>query len=93
MHQVRLVEHLTPFDRIYRQVTDRAAFVMGQNGIDSSSAHVSALGQIYGRFLKQASMMAFNDAFFLLSIFLVCILPLVLLMRKGKTDAAEAALH
>jgi hypothetical protein len=37
-------------------------------------------------------MMAFNDAFYLLSIFMICIIPLIFLMKKGKTEA-PAGMH
>jgi DHA2 family multidrug resistance protein len=56
-------------------------------GIDSSAAHQGALGSIYGQLVRQAAMMSFNDAFYLLSVSMVCILPLVFLMKKGKGEA------
>ena len=37
-------------------------------------------------------MMSFNDAFYLLSIFLILILPLVFLMKKSKGEA-RAEMH
>jgi len=88
LHEVRLVEHLTPFDRNYQMATEKAAALLKYSGVDPSIAHQTGLGVIYGRFLKQASMMAFNDAFFLLSIFMICIVPLVFLMRKGKAESS-----
>ena len=48
---------------------------------------------IYGQMLRQASMISFNDAFYLLSVLMICILPLVLLMRAGKVDASAAGMH
>ncbi|MDH4232721.1 MAG: EmrB/QacA family drug resistance transporter, partial [Nitrospirota bacterium] len=56
-------------------------------GFDSTMAEQGGLGVIYRGLVKQASMMAFNDAFFLLSVFMLCIVPLVFLMKKGKADA------
>jgi len=33
-------------------------------------------------------MLSFNDAFFLVCIMMICILPLVFLMRRGKGGAS-----
>ncbi|MBS1126958.1 MAG: inner rane component of tripartite multidrug resistance system [Nitrospirae bacterium] len=87
LHQVRLVEHLTPFDGNYQMATHQAAQMLQYRGLGLSMADQGSLGVIYGRLLKQASMMAFNDAFYLLSICMICIVPLVFLMKKGKTEA------
>ena len=92
MHEVRLVEHLTPFDRNYQIATHQAAQMLQYRGLDPSMANQGGLGVIYGRFLKQASMMAFNDAFYLLSIFMICIVPLVFLMKKAKGES-PAGMH
>jgi DHA2 family multidrug resistance protein len=86
------VEHLTPFDMNYQMATQKASQMLQYQGLDPSMADQGSLGMIYGRFLKQASMMAFNDAFYLLSIFMICIIPLVFLMKKGKTEA-PAGMH
>jgi len=92
MHQVRLVEHLTPFDLNYQVAAHQTAQMLQYRGLDPSMADQGGLGVIYGSFLKQASMMAFNDAFYLLGIFMVCILPLVFLMKKAKGEA-PAGMH
>jgi DHA2 family multidrug resistance protein len=39
---------------------------------------------IYGRLLREASMISFNDAFYLLSVLMITVLPLVLLMKRPK---------
>ena len=92
LHQVRLVEHLTPLDGNYQMASHQAAQMLQYRGLGPSMADQGSLGVIYGRLLKQASMMAFNDAFYLLSICMICIVPLVFLMKKGKTEA-PAGMH
>jgi DHA2 family multidrug resistance protein len=87
LHEVRLIEHLTPYDINYQVATQKAAAMLQNHGFDPTMADQGGLGVIYRGLLKQASMMAFNDAFFLLSVFLICIVPLVLLMRKGKGES------
>jgi len=91
-HQVRLVEHLTPFDPNYQLATSNTAQLLQQRGLDASGAQHGGLSAIYGQFLRQASMMSFNDIFYLLSLFLVLILPLVFLMKKGRSEA-QGGMH
>jgi len=88
-HHIRLVEHLTPFDMNYRMATSNAAHLLQQKGFVASVAQHGGLGAIYGQFLKQASMLSFNDVFYLLSVFMILVLPLVFLMRKGKGSVPE----
>ncbi len=92
-HGVRLTDHLTPFDRNYQLAAQGAAQSLELRGMDPVTASQGGLGMIYGQMLKQASMISFNDAFYLLSVLMICILPLVLLMRKGKIDSSAAGLH
>jgi len=41
----------------------------------------------YLQLIRQASMLSFNDAFHFLSVLTILILPLVLLMERGKAEA------
>ncbi len=91
-HQVRLVEHLTPFDASYQAAAHQTSQFLQQSGVEPAFANHGGIGVIYGQFLRQASMISFNDAFHLLSIFLMLILPLVFLMKKGR-PGGPAELH
>ncbi len=75
-HQSRLVEHLTPFDRTYQIVKAKLEFFL--------QGHIPADGVIFRELLRQAAMLAYNDAFWLLSTLMFLILPFVLLMRRPK---------
>ena len=83
-HQFRLVEHLTPFERNYQVATNSISEIMYYKGFPESLSDHASLLAIYKELSRQASMMSFNDAFYLTSIIMVCILPIVLLMRKGN---------
>jgi DHA2 family multidrug resistance protein len=48
---------------------------------------------IYGEVIRQASMLSFNDAFYLLSMMMMLIIPLVLLMKKGKEGIPSPGVH
>jgi hypothetical protein len=39
---------------------------------------------IYGQAVRQATAMGFNDAFWILSVMMACVLPLLLLMRRPE---------
>lgn len=83
-HQFRLVENLTPFDSVYQWATARASEIFELKGFPLPFSELAGLGFIYKGLLREASMIAFNDAFHLLSIMMILILPLVLLMKKVK---------
>jgi DHA2 family multidrug resistance protein len=79
-HHMRLMEHLTPFDTIYMETKRYITGLLDLRGIN----HINPDGMIYGELLRQANMMAFNDAFYFLSVLMIIILPMVLLMKRIK---------
>ncbi len=91
-HQTHLVEHLTPFDSTYQMAATQSAQTLHYQGIESFSSQQGHLGVIYNQLIKQASMLSFNDAFYLISIIMLCVLPLVLLMKRAKVKR-PAGMH
>ncbi len=83
-HQVRIVEHLTPFDAAYQAASSKAAQLFQYRGVPASASADAGLSSVYHQLLRQASMLSFNDAFYLLGVLLVCTLPLVLFMKTAK---------
>ncbi|MCX5717261.1 MAG: DHA2 family efflux MFS transporter permease subunit [Nitrospirae bacterium] len=92
-HQVRLVEHLTPFDAAYQTASSKAAQLLQYRGVPMSESADAGLSAIYHQLLRQASMLSFNDAFYLLGVLLVCTLPLVLFMKTAKGDLVHGDMH
>jgi DHA2 family multidrug resistance protein len=92
-HQVHLVEHMTPFDRNFQNVLPQISQQLQERGFSASSSDQGSLGLIYGEVIKQASMLSFNDAFYLLSTMMMLILPLVLMMKKGKAESPRSGIH
>ncbi len=86
-HQSHLSEHLSVFDRGYQMAAQQTAAALQYRGVPSSVAAHAADGTIYGQLIRQASMISFNDAFHLLSVFMIAILVLVFLMKRGKGEA------
>jgi DHA2 family multidrug resistance protein len=92
-HQVHLAEHLTPFDTNYQIASNTGTQILQYKGIENSITQPGTLSLVYEKLLRQASMMSFNDAFHLVSIIMICILPLVLLMRRGKEGVPPPGTH
>ena len=92
-HQVHLIEHLTPFDRNFQITFPNISQILQGRGFLPSLSDQGSLGLIYGEVIKQASMLSFNDAFYLLSTMMMLVLPLVLLMRKGKEGIPTTDVH
>jgi DHA2 family multidrug resistance protein len=92
-HQVHLVEHFTPFDRNFQLAVPQISQMLQDKGFIFSPPNQGSLSVIYSQLMKQATMMSFNDSFFLLSVMMMLILPLVLLMKKGKAGVSGAGMH
>jgi DHA2 family multidrug resistance protein len=67
--------------------------MLQQKGFIPSLSDQGSLGLIYGEVIKQASMLSFNDAFYLLSTMMMLVLPLVLLMKKGREGIPAPGVH
>ena len=83
-HQHRLVDHLTPLDPAYRQSLTGAAQLLVGRGASPPDAAAQAHGLIYGTMLRQAGMQSFLDAFWIMGVLFLAVLPLVFLMRKTR---------
>jgi DHA2 family multidrug resistance protein len=92
-HQARLIEHLTPFDRNMQVVVPQISEFLRQKGFPSPLLDQGSLGVIRGELLRQAAMLSFNDAFYLLSIMMAVVLLFVPLMKKGEEDVSMSGLH
>ena len=87
-HQARLSENLTAanpeFQDAMRGLTAR--FSTGGFGPGSATEHAYALLQ--GNVIRHATMLAYIDCFWLLGTLILCLLPVVFLMRKAKASGA-----
>jgi DHA2 family multidrug resistance protein len=92
-HQAHLVEHLTPFDRNFQIALPNISQILQGRWFIPSLSDQGSLGLIYGEVIRQASMLSFNDAFYLLSTMMILILPLVLLMKKGEAHGPGPGMH
>ncbi|RMG58316.1 MAG: MFS transporter, partial [Deltaproteobacteria bacterium] len=94
-HHLRLSEHMTPFNEVFRQSVEKIRlFLMGKAGLPPSLAEYAGMKGIYGEMLRQSTMKGFNDAFFLLSIYMFCVLGLVFFLKyRSNGEGPGVAVH
>ncbi|MGQ9569812.1 MAG: DHA2 family efflux MFS transporter permease subunit [Thermodesulfovibrionales bacterium] len=85
-HHAHLVEHLTLFDTSYQIATQQGSQILEFRGFGSFLSQYGGLNVIYKELLRQASMLSFNDTFYLTSIILISILPLAFLIKRGRVS-------
>jgi DHA2 family multidrug resistance protein len=66
---------------------------MMAHGMDSVGAVQRSYGAVWGLVQRQASMQAFVDTFFFMSMVFLLMLPLLFIMRKPKPHAGPTAMH
>ncbi len=94
MHQSFLVERITPFDPAF-QVSYQQLMAWLKAWHPEMASMNSALGLIYKEVVRQANMLAFNDAFWILACLTALLIPLTLLFRAPRASLGHAgmALH
>ncbi|HBO70472.1 MAG TPA: EmrB/QacA family drug resistance transporter, partial [Deltaproteobacteria bacterium] len=82
VHQSHLTEQLTGYDQAFRSAIDLGRSVLPGRGVPEGAAEGLTMKMIYAQTVRQATAMGFNDAFWILSVLMACVLPLLLLMRR-----------
>ncbi|MGA3260950.1 MAG: DHA2 family efflux MFS transporter permease subunit [Bryobacteraceae bacterium] len=82
MHQQVLVSHLTPYDPAYRNAIEHTTQLLHAHGASMPDAARQAGGLLYGGLLRQAAMLSFADAFWVMAVLFVLIIPLMFLMKR-----------
>ena len=91
LHQNHLVEHVTPGSGATCRMLQgmRANFIL--HGTDPATASRKAYAAIYGLVQEHAAMLAFVEAFKLMAIVFLLMLPLLPLLQYSKRKAAATA--
>jgi MFS transporter, DHA2 family, multidrug resistance protein len=87
-HQSRLVEQLQPLNPSYSDYAHHLGTALGA-APDSSTT----LSSIYSQVVQQATLLSYLDGFKALGIVFLVLLPLLLLVRKGKGGGAPLPAH
>jgi DHA2 family multidrug resistance protein len=92
-HQSVLVAHVTPYNLPAEQMLTQSRAMFLNRGSDWGTAGRQSLGLLYSVVQQQAALLSFVEAFRIMGFLFLAIIPLVLLMRRAKRNAAprEAA--
>src|SRR5271170_6878260 len=76
----------------YIAQTKSALMALGQG---ADQAHQAAIGHAYQQMLRQASMLSYMNAFWLLSVIIACLIPLPFIMRRppARANSSLEAAH
>ena len=87
VHQTFLAEHVTPFGGAFKEYTHQLNAWLGTHDT-ALTFERGPLALIYKEVQRQATMLAFNDCFWILAWFVALLLPLTLFFRKpeGRTN-------
>ncbi len=88
-HQATLVSHLHSGNAAFTSFLNRAGQMLVLKGYSPPDAAQKAQGMLYGTLLKQSTMMAFVDTFWIMGVLCLCLLPLLFLMRKTRATHAQ----
>jgi DHA2 family multidrug resistance protein len=92
VHQNFLVEKVTPYNLSFQSYYDQVHRWLANHYPSASFGH-GPLAAVYQEVMRQASMLAFNDSFWLLSLLTALLVPFTLLMKKPKGPVKPGAAH
>jgi DHA2 family multidrug resistance protein len=93
IHLNTLGAHVNPYDAQARSMIEAMRRPLMAAGADPITATQQAYASIFGMVQRQATMMAFNDAFRVLMILFLLMLPLILIMKKPRAQGGPVAMH
>ena len=79
-HQFRFSERLQPFDARYQMGIEKAKMILVAK--TGAASNLAANGLAYQQLMKQATLFSFNDAFYLSMVIMICIMPIVFLLKR-----------
>jgi DHA2 family multidrug resistance protein len=82
VYQQGLAAHVQPDGRLYRDYLAQTQAGLMRLGQGASTASQIAYGRAYRQMLRQASMLSYKNAFFILSMTILCLAPLPFIMRR-----------
>jgi len=92
-HQSVLVAHMTPYDASYREALAGTAATLHSAGSSVADAGVQAQGMLYGTLVRQSSMLAFADAFWVMGALFLLVIPMMFFIKKVKPVAGHVVME
>jgi DHA2 family multidrug resistance protein len=91
-HQVRLVENLSAANPQFQSTLRGMTGTFSGGGAGPGTAQQHAYAMIQSNVLRQSTMLAYVDIFWLLGVVIFCLIPCVFLIRKPK-QGGEIVVH
>jgi DHA2 family multidrug resistance protein len=88
-----LGRHVNIYDLKSRQMYEALRGFFMSRGADAVTASKQAYAALFGMVARQAAMLSFIDAFWILGAVFLAMLPLLLLMRRPRHQGGATALH
>lgn len=91
LHRADLVTHTAPNDPEFLQRVNGITQSMISKGMNALDATKAAYAAVDGAITKQSFLLSYLDGFLLISLFFICAIPFMFMLRTQKTDAATRA--
>ena len=92
-HQGRYLEQANPYDPQFQHALAQARQLPQVQAAGSASAPMAAQAVIYQQAIGQANLFSFVDTFYLCTLLLIAIIPLILMLRRPKYLKEPVAVH
>jgi DHA2 family multidrug resistance protein len=96
VHRVQLLNYVTSDNPIAMERLNQTAGAVAAKGVNALDAHQVGLSLLDNVVTRQAYVLTYLDAFRIVGIFFILVLPVMLLVKKNNVSAAamkEAAEH
>jgi DHA2 family multidrug resistance protein len=93
IHQDTLSMHVTRFDPAYRDRLSGLTNQLMHAGMSTPDAARQAVGRLYTTVQTQASTEAYLDTLKIIGVMCLCMLPLMMLLKKNDPHAKRAMAH
>jgi MFS transporter, DHA2 family, multidrug resistance protein len=91
-HTNDLAKHVTASDPSAMAMLNSIKSGLIASGMDATTATKQAYAAAFGMVQRHAAMLAYLDAFFLLAVMFVLVMPLILIMKKPKVGGGGAGM-
>jgi DHA2 family multidrug resistance protein len=88
-HHGRLAEGMSVLDRNFQEALPQVSRILKDQGFAPSQLDAGTLGLLYKKLVKESTMMAFNDTFFVLAVLMAIAGLMVLFMKRSQETAGS----
>ena len=88
VHQTYLSQHLSPASAPLQRIVHGASMALQARGSSPALALQQAYGLVYSMVSRESLMLAYVDTFRILAVLILCLVPIVFVVKKPKGGAA-----